>query len=488
MKICVLDDSYEQSATPFKEFDFLPDPLRFLKAHDAERHFLHKATAVKQVLELSKRGFDVFLNLCDGAWDEDRPGVEVVQVLERLQVPFTGANSTFYEPTRQTMKRICHYADISSPAYAFASDPGGIDAAAESLRFPMIVKHPCGYASIGITKESRVETPAELRLQAAKTVDAFGDALIEEFIEGREFTVLVAENPDDDANPLVYQPVEFVFPQGESFKHFDLKWRDYETMSCVPCHDPLLSQRLKDISRKFFAGLNGTGYGRCDIRMSDSGELFMLEINPNCEIFYPPGDEGCADFILLNDPAGHQGFVDTILRSAYKRARREIRKWHIRKNPERHYGMYAARAIATGEIIERFEEQQHVLVSRKHVHKHWDAAQKRLFARYAYPITDEVYVMWSSNPDDWKPINHSCDPNAWLDGLDLTARRDIASGDQITMDYATFCNESLEPFVCTCGSANCRGTIRGTDYRAPHLERYNGHVSDYVRAKRSEIW
>ena len=30
MKICVLDDSYEQSATPFKEFDFLPDPLRYL--------------------------------------------------------------------------------------------------------------------------------------------------------------------------------------------------------------------------------------------------------------------------------------------------------------------------------------------------------------------------------------------------------------------------------------------------------------------------
>ncbi len=164
MKICVLDDSYEQSATPFKEFDFLPDPLRYLKAHESERHFLHKATSVRQVLDLSKRGFDVFLNLCDGSWDEDRPGIEVVQVLERLQVPFTGASSTFYEPTRQTMKRICHYADIQSPAYAFASDPGGVEAAAASLRFPLIVKHPCGYASIGITKQSRVETPEELRV------------------------------------------------------------------------------------------------------------------------------------------------------------------------------------------------------------------------------------------------------------------------------------------------------------------------------------
>jgi len=484
MKICVLDDSYEQSETPFKQFDFLPDPLRFLTAHESERHFLHKATAVRQVLDLSKRGFDVFLNLCDGSWDEDRPGIEVVQVLERLQVPFTGASSRFYEPTRQTMKRICHYADIHSPNYFFASDPGGVEAAAATLRFPLIVKHPCGYASIGITKQSRVENPDDLRLQAAATVEAFGDALIEEFIEGREFTALVAENPDDELAPLVYQPVEFRFPEGESFKHFDLKWRDYQRMSCIPVDDPILAGRIKEVSRRFFVGLGGTGYGRCDIRMDQSGELFMLEINPNCEIFYPPGDEGCADFILLNDPAGHQGFVETILRSAMKRAVRETRKWHIRKNPERHYGMYAAQTIEAGGLIERYEEQQHVLVSKAHVNEHWNATQKALFARYAYPISEEVYAMWSSDPEQWKPINHSCDPNAWLDGLNLAARRKIAAGEQITMDYGTFCNETLEPFTCTCGSSECRGVIRGTDYLTPHIGRYNGHVSDYVRMNR----
>src|SRR5713226_9255457 len=191
MKICILDDSYEQSGTPFKEFDFLPDPVRYLDGHDCERHFLHKATAVRQVLELSKRGFDVFLNLCDGAWDEDRPGIEVVQTLEKLNVPFTGATSSFFEPTRQMMKRICHYSDIGTPAHAFVSDAEGIVEAAEALRLPLIVKHPCGYASIGITQASRVETPEDLRIQAAKAIDDFGAALLEEFIEGREFTVLV---------------------------------------------------------------------------------------------------------------------------------------------------------------------------------------------------------------------------------------------------------------------------------------------------------
>lgn len=484
MRICVLDDSYEQSDTPFKEFDFLPDPIRYLEGHDCERHFLHKATAVKQVLELSKRGFDVFLNLCDGAWDEDRPGIEVVQALERLHVPFTGATSSFYEPSRQMMKRVCHYSDIGTPAYAFASDEAGVEAAGASLRFPLIVKHPNGYASIGLTKASRVETKEALCTQAAKTIDDFGAALIEEFIEGREFTALVAENPDDERNPIVYHPVEFVFPAGESFKHFDLKWKDYKTMSCIPCDSPALACSLKDISRKFFVGLGGSGYGRCDIRMNNQGEVFMLEINPNCELFYPPGDEGSADFILLNDPGGHQAFVDTVLQSAFKRNRKRARKWEVRAGFEGHFGMCAIEPIGAGELIERYEEHAHVLVSKTHVLKHWNAAQQKLFTRYAYPLTDEIYVLWSSNPEDWKPINHSCDPNAWLDGLNLTARRSIQAGEQITMDYATFSNECMDQFVCACGSPDCRGTIRGTDYRESFITRYGEHVSDYVRTKR----
>ena len=482
MKICVLDDSYEQSTTPFKQFDFLPDPIRYLDGHECERHFLHKATAVRQVRELARCGFEVFLNLCDGAWEEDRPGIEVVQALERLGLAFTGATSTFYEPSREAMKRVCRYAEIGTPRYMMLSHVTETEIAASSLRFPMIVKHPNGYASIGITRDSRVETTQALRHQAAKTIEAFGGALIEEFVEGREFTVLVAENPDDEFDPIVYQPVEFCFPAGESFKHFDLKWKDYQKMSCIPCDDRDLACRLMDMSRRFFVGLGGTGYGRCDIRMNGQDELFMLEINPNCEVFYPPEDAGSADFILLNDPAGHRGFVEKIIQAALKR--RQIKKWRIRPHPNGDFGMYATVSIEPGDVIERYEESPHVLVSKSHVQKFWNAVEQELFYRYAYPLTDEVYVVWSDNPERWKPINHSCDPNAWLDGLNLTARYKIAAGEQITMDYATFCNESLGEFVCSCGSPECRGLIRGSDYRKAFLDHYGEHVSDYVRTKR----
>jgi D-alanine-D-alanine ligase len=59
-------------------------------------------------------------------------------------------------------------------------------------------------------------------------------------------------------------------------------------------------------------------------------------------------------------------------------------------------------------------------------------------------------------------MNHSCDPNMEYVGLNLYARRAIARGEELTLDYGTFCGEDMEPFPCRCGSAVCRGLIRGS--------------------------
>jgi len=155
-----------------------------------------------------------------------------------------------------------------------------------------------------------------------------------------------------------------------------------------------------------------------------------------------------------------------------------------RREEEHGYALYATQAIQAGEVIERYEEQPHPLVSKTHILKHWESVQKHWFPRYAYPLTDEVWVMWSEDPMQWKPINHSCDPNAWLEGLDVVARRTILPGEEITLDYATFCHETMPEFVCQCGSATCRGVIRGTDSLRPLVQRYGDHISDYVRMKR----
>jgi len=487
MNICILNGSYEESDAPTKDFDPLPDPAPYLPGHHCERHMIRKVTAVRQVRDLVRRGFDVFINLCDGAWDEDRPGIEVVQALERYGAAFTGAGATFYEPTREMMKFVCHYWDVPTPAYTFVMETGHLEVATRHLRFPLIVKHPNSYNSIGLTRASRVQSLEELYHQVSLMIEQFGGALIEEFVEGREFTVLVVENPEDELNPVAYTPVEFCFPAGESFKHFDLKWIDYAGMTCVPCTDPVLVHRLQEMSKKLFVGLNGNGYGRCDIRMNAQGELFMLEINPNCSIFYPPQEAGSADFILLQQPDGHKDFADKMLKAALNRKAKSVKKWKIFLHPDSGFGMYAQTEIAAGEIIEPYEEKAHYLVTKTHVMKNWDAVKQEWFAQYAYPITAEVWATWSDQPGDWKPINHSCDPNAWLEGLNMVARRPIARGEQITMDYATFCADFMQPFECQCGAPDCRGVIQGSDYLGEFVERYGAHVSDYVRTKRQQL-
>ncbi|HEV7798626.1 MAG TPA: SET domain-containing protein-lysine N-methyltransferase [Pyrinomonadaceae bacterium] len=484
MKICILDPSYENSDSPMKDYDPLSDVIRHLEGHECETVYIDKAKGVRQIVELSRRDFDVFINLCDGAWDEDRAGIEIVQTLERLGLAFTGATSNFFEPSREVMKKVCHFWGIKAPAYVVASDSQNIELAAQTLRFPLITKHPNSYSSISLTRDSRVETPAALREQAEKMIAAFGSTLIEEFIDGREFSVLVVENADDELKPFAYRPVEFRFPRGESFKHFDLKWKDFEGMTCLQCDDDELAERLEDMSRNLFLGLNGAGYGRCDIRMSELGELFMLEINPNCDVAYPLEEAGSADLILLHEPWGHREFFEKIIGAALKRRQRRHRKWHLLLDGKSRYGMYALEPIEPAELIEAHEEQPHVLVSEKHVRGNWNAEQQSWFAQYAYPLTDEVFVSWSPDPEHWKPINHSCDPNAWLNGLDLVARRKIRASEEITVDYATFYNVRMDDFVCHCNAPDCRKIIRGTDYRESFVERYGEHVSDYIRTKR----
>lgn len=482
MRICVLNPSYEGSASPFKGHDPVCDPSRWWPDQTWSRVSIRKDTAGAQIRDAIRSGVDVFINLCDGAWDEDRAGIDVVRLLETLDVPFTGATSSFYEPTREAMKRACRYQDIDVPAYRFATTRSHLEQAAQALQFPLIAKHPSSYGSIGMTKASRVADREALLTEGQRMIDRFGEVLVEEFIDGREFTVLVSEDADGGA-PHTYTPVECRFPAGESFKHFDLKWVDFQDIAWFPVDDPALAERLRDATARMFVGLGGTGYGRADLRMDAEGRIYALEMNPNPGIFYPDGECGSADMILDNDPAGHRVFIERIVRTALARHARARTAFVIRDNAHGGYGMFAARDLAEGAMIDPWEGRPHRLVSRKQVDR-WTGRLRDWFDRYAWPIGDDVFAIWHEDPMQWRPIDHSCDPNAWVDGLDLVARRAIRAGEPITCDYGTFCGDDMAAFQCACGSPACRVTIRGGDWRLTAMEAYGDYLSPYVAALR----
>ncbi len=321
MRICILNVNYQNSSSPFKDLDPVRDPSRFLSDHDCELVYIDKSTAEQQITELTGHGYDLFINLCDGAADEDRAGIEVVNGLDISTIPYTGADPQFYGITREVLKTACNALQIHTPECAFIKNEVEIKLQTEGLSFPLIVKHPNSYNSIGLTKESVVETDEQLLIQTGMMIHSFGGALIEEFIDGKEFTVLIAENSDDENDPIVYDPVEFSFPEGESFKHFEMKWVLYKEMGITPVAQNELRETLKEVSGKLFVGLNGTGYGRCDIRMDHKGKLFMIEMNSKPNVFYPRKEPGGADYILNNDPGGHKGFLEVVIKSAFARSK-----------------------------------------------------------------------------------------------------------------------------------------------------------------------
>ncbi len=323
MRICLLT-TQDLDADPFPEDDWPCDPRSFLPEHDWRVAILKgKAQSVARVEKLIDEGFDLFFNLCDGAEDQDEPGIEVIQTLEKKRVPFVGAVSACYEPSRMQMKSVCRQLGIATPDCVVATTADHIERAAQTLPFPLFVKHPSSYASVDLSRRSRVQTPAGLRIQARKMMTRHGGALIERYIDGIECTVLVAENPADPKRPQAYTPVQYRFPDGESFKHADLKWVDYDNLISFPVPDPDLAARLKDEAGRFFVALGAASFARCDFRVDSSGTTYMLEINPNCGVFYPPSDPGSADICLLHDPAGHEGFARQLVDAALARFRRD---------------------------------------------------------------------------------------------------------------------------------------------------------------------
>lgn len=83
-------------------------------------------------------------------------------------------------------------------------------------------------------------------------------------------------------------------------------------------------------------------------------------------------------------------------------------------------------------------------------------------------------------------MNHSCDANLWLhDARTIVARRDIAVGEELAIDYALF---TVDPnwviVACTCGSPLCRGRVTGDDWRRPDVQaRYWEHFSPFINER-----
>jgi len=316
MRVCILSDEEIE--------DFDPSP--YIKDFDWQMITLTAPVFERIRALVEKKEFDVFLNVCEGYEFEDLEddelgyeGIEVVKALEEFNLPFTGADSNCFDPSREEMQAVAEAHGIGFAKGYQVKNIQEAEKFVKNLRYPIMVKHPKSYGSTGMTKDSRADTLEQVKTQVARICSEYGAARMEEFIVGKEYNVLIVDNPDDLRQPIPYPPAELIFPPNEEFWHVDIKWNYDVPFDFRQVTDSALIAPLHDIAKRLYLAMGCTGYGRCDIRRNENGELFILEINPNPAIMLPPKDYGPADYIILYDKDGYKGFFDRIFHAAHLR-------------------------------------------------------------------------------------------------------------------------------------------------------------------------
>jgi D-alanine-D-alanine ligase len=460
VKLCVLQPDYSKSSVDYRHYDPPRDLAPLLPEHQVDHVFLNKLTTHRQLRELKTQGYDIFVNLCEGYLDWDIPSVDVIDALTRLGLPYTGPTALLYDPSKPLMKYVAHTAGVATPAHAVVGPQDDPATATQALQYPLFVKPSHAGDSLGVDEASLVTDPSMLATKVAATVAEFGEALIEEYLDGHEFTVLVLGAIEPGNPAMALAPVEYRFPAGSRFKTYAHKTSDQHAESNHRVDDAALAEQLRDSAVRIFNAFGGVGYARLDFRMDAAGQLHFLEINFTCSVFYAAGSEGSADHILALDGMGQAGFLRHIIAEGMARHRHSTAPFRMGKAVAG-YGIFATCDLADGDVVYRGEGRAQRIVTARHAAT-WSAADQLAFRRYAYPLSDEVFILWDNDPSAWAPQNHSCEPNTRFEGLDVVAVRGITKGEELTLDYATFMNEMGEPFECHCGSGACRGRVVGT--------------------------
>ena len=154
-------------------------------------------------------------------------------------------------------------------------------------------------------------------------------------------------------------------------------------------------------------------------------------------------------------------------------------KTAVRPSPIHGTGLFANRAIVRGEIVA--VKGGHVLTAPQ-----WAALEPAL-GPAEIQISEDLFIApvdQAQRDGSMLYTNHSCDPNLAIQGqIVLVAMRDIAPGEELTIDWATT-DDGDHEMQCRCSSAHCRGTVTGKDWMKKELqEKYRGWFCWFLQRK-----
>jgi D-alanine-D-alanine ligase len=284
-----LETLSEQERHLFKTENDVLTTLRALGHDVRELEIHHELAPIREVLEEWKP--HVVFNMIEAFFGLREMDQHVVSYLEMLLVPYTGCNPRGLVLARDKAlaKKILSYHRIHVPRFDVVH-PGRRLRRAKTLKFPLIVKSLTEEGSVGIAQASVVWDYDELDARVKFIHESItGDALIEEFIDGREIYVGVFGNK----RLTVLPPWELFFENTapgamaiatQKVKHnlaYQVKHGISEGEADI---DPAVRAKLVATAKRIYRNLLLDGYARLDFRLRADGTAFFIEANPNPEI------------------------------------------------------------------------------------------------------------------------------------------------------------------------------------------------------------
>jgi D-alanine-D-alanine ligase len=278
---------------------------------------------VKLVEGLKERKPNLIFNLMETFGKTQLGSIGVVGVLDLLGLPYSGGGpgEFFLQEDKGITKKILAYEKILYPDYAVIPE-GAESKTVDNLRFPMFVKPLRMDASIGISAKSIVRSKRELTERINAIHKLKDSALVEEYIEGREFFVGLLGNHSPQVLPVL--EVDFSgMPEGapnilDAKAKWDKDSPEYKGSKVVVANlPPELSERIQKIALEAYRALRVRDYGRVDLRMDESGAVYVIEVNASCYL------ERSSELAMAAKAAGieYEDLLERIVQLALERRR-----------------------------------------------------------------------------------------------------------------------------------------------------------------------
>jgi len=250
----------------------------------------------KLLSRLDVKDYDVVYNLYEGTADRSITEVYFTGLLEWLRIPYTGCPSTTLAIARNKVmaKRLFNGSGVRTPEFVVVEDANVVTNPLGT--WPIIIKPASEDASIGIDQGSVVTNDEALRERVKFIIEKYGgSALVERFIAGREIQVSlvdVAGTGKPVALPLA--EIAYKTPPGDKpfwpIYTYTAKWDEqsyeYAAAPVVVGVDlaPGVAASVEKACLDAFKILEARDFARVDLRVTEAGEVFVLELNPNPSI------------------------------------------------------------------------------------------------------------------------------------------------------------------------------------------------------------